>query len=220
MAAFALAELQGAHGVELDLQITSDGVPVVLHDETLQRTTDGRGRVDALSWTALTRLDAGRWFAPEFAGERVPSLEQVLDWAGDRMQLNLEIKDPAVATAMLDELQRFPRCRVLVSSFDHRLLERLRTVAADLPLGFLSDSRLWRRQVERASRCRALSFHPRADRVSRPQLVTCRRLGLAVYPWTVDSPGVARRFRSFGVSGLFTNTPGRMAAEFGGSGPG
>jgi len=212
LAAFALAESQGADGLEFDVQLSADGVPVVIHDETLQRTTNGRGRVAASRWADLAELDAGRWFAPRFAGEGVPSLAQVLDWAGERLRLNLELKDPAAAPALLELLQRHPRSRVLVSSFNHDSLEKLRAAAPELPIGFLSESRFWRRHLERARRCQAVSFHPRADRVSRPLLAACRKLGLAVYPWTVDDLRTARRLQSLGADGLFTNHPARLSA--------
>lgn len=211
LAAFALAEAQGADGIEFDVQLSADGVPVVIHDATLQRTTDGRGKVAATAWPELSRLDAGSWFAPQFAGEGLPSLEQVLVWAGDRLRLNLEFKDPAAASSLLELLQRFPASRVLVSSFDHALLEQLRAAAPGLAIGFLSESRFWRRHLERARRCGAVSFHPRLDRVSRPLLAACRSMGLAVFPWTLDELSPARRLRRLGIAGLFTNLPGKMA---------
>ena len=213
LAAFELAERQGADGIELDVQLSRDGVPLILHDETLERTSNGRGRVDQADWSELQQLDAGRWFAAGYAGERLPSLAEVLDWAGDRLPLNLEVKDSAAAGALLTTLQQFPRARVLVSSFDHRLLNSLRGFDPDLPLGFLNDSRFWRHALHRAIRDRAASLHPRAERLSRLLMAACRQAGLAVYPWTVDAAADARRLRELGAAGIFTNRPGALRRE-------
>ncbi|HKI52210.1 MAG TPA: glycerophosphodiester phosphodiesterase family protein [Geothermobacteraceae bacterium] len=213
LAAFALAEQQRADGIELDVQLSRDGVPLILHDEILERTTDGRGRVDQQNWSELRKLDAGSWFGSEFAGERLPSLAEVLEWADDRLLLNLEVKTPSVADALLRLLKQFPWARVLISSFDHRLLAALRNVAPDLRLGFLNDSRFWRRALQRATRARAVSFHPRVDQVSRPLLAACQAAELAVYPWTVDSAVVAHRLRGLGVAGVFSNRPGLLRRE-------
>lgn len=215
LAAFSLAEQQGADGIELDVQLSRDGVPVILHDERLERTSNGRGRVDRVAWRELRDLDVGSWFAPEFSAERLPSLADVLSWADDRLQLNLEVKDSSAARALLGLLRDFPRARVLVSSFDHRLLAALRYAAPRLPLGFLNDRRFWRRSLQRAVAARALSFHPRAEHVSLPMLAACREQRLAVYPWTVDSVSFATRLRRLGVNGVFSNRPGALRQGLG-----
>jgi glycerophosphoryl diester phosphodiesterase len=213
LAAFVLAERQGADGIELDVQLSRDGVPLILHDETLDRTTNGQGRADRLNWSELRGLDAGRWFGSEFAGERLPSLAEVLEWADDRLLLNLEVKDSAAVDALLTTLKQFPQARVLISSFDHKLLAALRSVAPDLRLGFLNDSRFWRRALQRATRARAVSFHPRVDQVSRPLLAACQTANVVVYPWTVNTAAVAHRLRGLGVAGVFSNRPGLLRRE-------
>jgi glycerophosphoryl diester phosphodiesterase len=207
LAAFRAAEAAGADGIELDVHLCADGVPVVIHDETLERTTDGRGPVAAWPLAKLRQLDAGGWFAPEYAGEPLPTLEEVLAWAGERLRLNVEIKAAPAALAVLELLRRYPRARVLVSSFDHRLLARLRGLAPELPLGFLLDSPFWRGALRRAAACRAQSLHPRHDLVCRPLLAACRRHGLAVHAWTVDDPRRLHDLRRLGVDGVFTNDP-------------
>jgi glycerophosphoryl diester phosphodiesterase len=213
LAAFVLAERQGADGIELDVQLSRDGVPVILHDETLERTSNGRGRADRQTWAELRQLDAGSWFDTAFAGERIPRLSEVLAWADDRLQLNLEVKDSAAAAALLATLRQFPRARVLISSFDHQLLAKLRGFEPQLPLGFLNDSRFWRRALQRAVNARAVSFHPRVGQVSQSLVRACREQGLAVYPWTVDDAAVAGRLEQLGVAGVFSNRPGELRRE-------
>lgn len=207
MASFLAAEAAGADGIELDVHLSRDGVPVVIHDETVDRTTDGRGQVARMTLETLRRLDAGRWFDPAFSGATLPTLEEVFAWADDRLRLNVEIKAVAAGLAVIDLLRAYPRVRTLVSSFDLSLLERLRQQSPDLPLGFLVDSRFWRRAVQRAVDSRAESVHPRYDFFSRPLLAACRRHGLAVHCWTVDRPDICAALRRQGAAGVFTNDP-------------
>lgn len=207
LAALAEAETAGADGIEIDVHLSRDGVPVVIHDETLKRTTDGVGWLGDFSAAELQRLDAGSWFSADFSGEAIPTLEEVLEWIGDRMRLNIEIKTADAALAVLELLHSFPQARVLISSFDSDLLDFLQREDAALPLGFLCDSRSWKKALRKAVACGAQSFHPRRNLVSRPMLAACRGTGLAVYPWTVDRPAEVRRFRRLGLDGLFTNDP-------------
>jgi glycerophosphoryl diester phosphodiesterase len=212
LAAFRLAERQGADGLEFDIQLSADGVPVVIHDETLERTTDGVGKVEQRPLAALLKLDAGSWFSADFQGEPLVALETVLAWAGNRLLLNIEVKNPRADRPLLRVLEAFPGARVVVSSFDHALLERLHAARPDLPLGFLNDSRLWRRALTRANRNGALSFHPGRTRVSRALLQACRSQGVEVHVWTVDDPAEAWRLKRMGVAGIFTNQPARLRA--------
>lgn len=210
MAAFALAVASGADGIECDVHLSRDGVPVVIHDETLGRTTDGRGAVGCLPLSKLRRLDAGSWFGSEWAGEPIPTLEEVLSWAGKQVIINVEIKSPAAGRAVLELLEVWPEVRVLVSSFDHRLLAAMRGESPDLPLGYLCESRLWRRALERAINNQAESFHPRIDRLSPALLRACHAAGLKVFPWTVDRPGEMRSLLRRGVDGWFSNEPATL----------
>jgi glycerophosphoryl diester phosphodiesterase len=212
LAAFVAAEEADADGIELDIHLTRDGVPVVIHDPRVDRTTNGQGTVSRMSLNALRRLDAGSWFDPAFGGEPVPTLEEVLDWVDDRLRLNLEVKSFSAGQAILEMLLRFPRARVLISSFDHRLLAALRRADADLALGFLVESVFWGRALRYAAMAGAESLNPRHDLVNRPLLAECRRLGLKVYPWTVDDLKQAARFSFLGADGIFTNDPRRMGA--------
>jgi len=210
LAAFALAAAAGADGIECDVHLSRDGVPVVIHDETLERTSDGRGAVGRLSLTDLKGLDAGGWFGPEWIGEPIPTLEEVLSWAGGGIRINIEIKSSAAGRAVLELLTDWPDARVLVSSFDHRLLAAMRRENPLLPLGYLCESRLWRRAMARAVQNQAESFHPRIDLLSPAMLRSCHGAGLKVYPWTVDSPREMRTLLRRGVDGWFTNEPATL----------
>ncbi|SDL37936.1 glycerophosphoryl diester phosphodiesterase [Geoalkalibacter ferrihydriticus] len=208
LAAFRLAEAQGADGVELDVHLSRDATPLVIHDDTLERTTNGRGAVADMGTRELRRLDAGRWFSPAFSREPIPLLVEVLEWAADRVALNLELKNRRTGEVVLRLLNDYPHCKVLVSSFDHRLLKTLRSAAPQLPLGFLCESRFWRLALRRAIAAGAHSLHPRQDLVSASLVRAVRDAGLAIYPWTVDETKRAGKLLRLGVDGLFTNQPG------------
>ncbi|WP_187426726.1 glycerophosphodiester phosphodiesterase [Geothermobacter ehrlichii] len=207
LAAFQAALAAGADGIELDVQVTRDGVPVVLHDERLDRTTDRRGRVRGLTLSQVRQADAGGWFHASFRGERVPTLQEVFEWAGDTVELNLEIKDAAAAGAVLALLRFYPAARVLVSSFDRSLLRRLRRAAPRLDLAVLCDRRFWRGALREAVRLDARALNPRQDLFGAVMASLCRQRRLRVYPWTVDDPAAMRRLLRQGADGFFTNDP-------------
>ncbi len=212
LAAFRAAEAAGAGGLELDVQLSRDGVPVVLHDATVDRTSDGQGSVARLSLDELRQLDAGRWFSTVFAGEKIPTLQEVLFWGGRRLRFNIEIKDSAAAQAVLDLSCSYPQISIVVSSFDYGLLQRLRCSAPQLPLAFLSEQPDWAAAVERAAACAAESFNPRYDYLSAELVAACRRRGLAVYPWTVDAVAELEYCMQLSVDGVFCNDPERVLA--------
>ena len=106
MAAFRLAETMGANFIELDVRATRDGRLIALHDETVDRTTNGKGRAGELTFGEIRRLDAGGWFSPAFRGERIPSLEEVLDRFGGGIGLILELKQPSAYPGIEQALAR------------------------------------------------------------------------------------------------------------------
>lgn len=208
--AFRQALAQGADALELDIRLTQDGIPVALHDPTVDRTTNGSGAVADLSLAALRELDAG-------CGEPVPTLAEVLA-ATDPAPLLIEIKEPDGGPAVVELLQSGgARGRVLVGSFVAAPLGPVR--AAGIP------TTATRREVARfwaASRVRwplrgrsyeALSVpeHQGRVRVVDDSLIrAARRAGRPVHVWTIDDPDQARRLRSLGVAGILTDFPQRM----------
>jgi glycerophosphoryl diester phosphodiesterase len=213
MAAFSEAVACGADGIELDIHLSSDGVPVVIHDNTLDRTTDGRGAVGAETLQQLQRLDAGSWFDADYAGETIPALDSVLANFAGRLRLNLEIKELRAGMAVLELISRYPSADIVVSSFNYSLLHRLRCADPNLPIAVLYESGNWRFAVRVARELSACAFHPSAERVNRPMIAACRRAGLPVFVWTVDHVGVARSLVRDGAAGFFTNDPRGLKAD-------
>jgi len=143
LAAFEKAIELGADGVELDVHLSADGVPVVIHDFTVDAITDGSGRVAELTLTQLKQLDAGSSFDPAFGGERVPTLEEVLKHIGNRVLLNIELKttslcDKGLEQAVITLVEHHGLIeRVLLSSFNPFALRRAKRIAPHIPAGLL-----------------------------------------------------------------------------------
>ncbi len=201
--------------VELDVQMTRDGRLVIFHDDRLERTTDGTGLVRAVRHRALARLDAGSWFHPRFAGERILLVSEALRLVPRRMRVNLELKRTARREALLRRLVRAIRRahanrRLLLSSFDPALLRPLRSQRVALAL-------LCREQPDRslreAIRLRCDAWHPLHTLVTPARIARAHAAGLRVHAWTVDEPARARRLAGLGVDGLFTNDPRRLRVE-------
>ncbi|MGI8869608.1 MAG: glycerophosphodiester phosphodiesterase [Mycobacteriales bacterium] len=146
LAAFRAAHEAGADAIELDVQLTADGVPVVVHDELLDRTTSGTGPVRALTWSRIRELDAGSWFDPRYAGEWVPALAEVVAWAAETgMRLLVEPKtspvfDTAAASALAGVLAG-SGATVIVYGSDHLLIRELAELAPGVPRGVIVNER-------------------------------------------------------------------------------
>lgn len=210
--AFAQALGQGADAIELDVRITADGVPIVLHDATLERTTNVAGAVGRLSLAELAKLDAGR-------GERVPTLSDVLDRFPETPLL-VEIKEPGAAQPALAVLrQHRAQDRVVVGAFERGTLrpffgtEFARSpVRVEVAL-FWAGSRLGLYARSGSYRvCSVPECSGGLRVVDGPFLAAARRARLPVHVWTVDDPDRAARLRTLGVCGIITNYPERMRA--------
>lgn len=202
----------GADGVEVDVRLSADGVLVLMHDGTVDRTTDGAGCVNGLTLEALKGLDAGR---PAMSGEavRVPTFGEVLRTV-DRGVINVELKvraanDPceptrrgAMVAALLADLEGFPRERVLVSSFDVEILERLRAEDPSIRIGLLSKAPGSPRLAQaRGFEVVALRF----GAVSAEVLEDARARGVRVWAWTLDEEQAMERLLPAGIDAVITN---------------
>ncbi|MFE2109798.1 glycerophosphodiester phosphodiesterase [Kitasatospora sp. NPDC059463] len=212
-----VARRSGVEWIENDVQPSKDGVPYVLHDETVNRTTSGTGRIRDLTAAQLDALDAGSWFAPAFAGARVPSLAAQLDDLHARGgSLLLEIKGPhsrdEVARVVQDIRDHDMAGRVLVQSFDADALRLTRELAPDLPLALLR-SELDADPVAVAGELGLSAYHPSDSALaSRPEIVTAlHAAGVAVNVWTVDAATRWKVLDAAGVDGIITNHPAELA---------
>ncbi|MCI0409142.1 MAG: glycerophosphodiester phosphodiesterase [Acidobacteria bacterium] len=211
MAAFQAAVDLGCDWIETDLRLTSDGIPVLLHDATLDRTTNGKGNVGGTRLSHVLRLDAGSWFSREFRGARVPTLEEALEWGRQRCGLNLEIKEEDRVEELIHRLASRFRShaaldRVLFSSFRGSDLKRLRAALPHARLGWLvSRSTRGLTGLNRSLGLAAL--HPKEPLVTRRLVKRCRRLGLATHVWVVNRARRIRALEGLGVDGVMTDDP-------------
>jgi glycerophosphoryl diester phosphodiesterase len=223
LAAFNGAADAGAHMIELDVSLSRDRRLVVLHDDTVDRTTNGNGAVKALTLDALGRLDAGSWFDPRFKGERLPTLAQVLDTARGRLMVNIEIKPEAfephgpadAIECQVLELVREKKMMddVLVSSFDWRVLDNLRGLDPAIAIGLLADVPADDRLRDWYRRVKAFSWNPDYRVLTRPQLDSLHGMGARVFPYAVDGRIDTRAMLAMGVDGMIVDDPTQMAAE-------
>lgn len=217
-AAYERALALGADWLEQDLQRTADGVLVVLHDETLDRTARGpqadcTGPVREKTLAQLRRCDAGAWFGPEFAGARIPTLREVLLRYGRDARYYIETKNPEAAPGMEDALlallEELPR-EVIVQSFSAASLRHLHARAPELPLVQLFGRREGRAAIRDALpevATYATGIGPYHENVDRTLVAAAHARGLVVHPWTVNDPAEMQRLAAIGVDGVFTDLP-------------
>jgi len=213
LAAFRLGLELGADGLETDLRFTRDGVVVLMHDATVDRTTNGHGEVAALTWDEVRRLDAGSPFGATWAGEPVPSLSSFLDEFAYRARLALELKADGLEPVVARELRsRGLGDSVTVTAFELGRLERMRAELPAVRTGYLTvafDEAGLRRLVEAGVR----QACPRADSISAAMVECAHALGLEVRAWGVRSEADMLRALDAGVDGMTVNWPDRLAAE-------
>jgi glycerophosphoryl diester phosphodiesterase len=215
LAAFELAARQGAPAIELDVKLSADGQVVVMHDATVDRTTDGKGRVCDLSLAALRELDAGSWFSEQYRGERIPTLGEVFETFGKRLFINVELTNyttprDALVEKVVELVTSFGvQSSVLFSSFLPHNLSRAAEKLPATPRGLLASPRWigwWARSFGFAfGDYQAL--HPFLQDVTVQQIARVHRLHRRIHVWTVNAESDLRRLFHWGVDGVFTDDP-------------
>ncbi len=222
MASFALALAQGADGIELDTVLSADGFPVVIHDDSLDRTTSGQGLVSRRSLAELKALDAGfsAQFGQTHAGECVPTLDEVLGAFGRQTLINIELKrdgspNKALAARVVELVHAHGLAeRVILSSFQSSNLRRVRALDPALPIGLLYARALGGARLLRwlSRELRPEAHHPGCTTLQPEAIDRFHAQGLRVNTWTVNEETDLRRFANAGVDGLITDYPDRAVA--------
>lgn len=220
MSAFELAVEQGAHAIEMDIHISKDRELVVCHDPTVNRTTNGTGRISQMTWRQLKQLDAGSWFSPRFQGEPLPMLEQVVEQLPQQLWFNLEIKmrseyqQLGLTEKLADFLSQHDLWgRTVISSFDMQAILDLKRLDPRLMTALLFEKGWLRRQ--KVSRMltsddafdQLYSIHPRHNHMKMNEAEFCKKQGLRLYPWTVNSSVQMKKWIERGASGIITDRP-------------
>lgn len=212
MASFAMGAAMGVDAVETDVQLSQDGEVVLIHDQTVDRTTDGHGFVGDMTLAQLKGLDAGGWYDRAFSGERIPTLDELLAWAKDRVGVAIEIKNgpiyyPGIAAKTIDLLRRHGMERqAILISFDHLVLREAKRIAPEIAAGILYVGGL----VDAVAAARAAladSLNPHWAYVT-PELVhTAHAAGLAISPWNPNDLATLRTLSEMGVDSAGTDYP-------------
>lgn len=207
----------GADMAEIDVTLTSDGEVVVIHDSTLQRTTNGGGEVLEFSLADLQLLDAGSWFSKSFAGEPIPTLDAMLAEVDDRILLNVEIKSEAVGLGVVEKVATAIRARgmtdeIVVSSFSPTALEKMHQLAPEIRTAVLynKDLHAGMDPVEIVTGVGASAFNIKRVRLTPEMLRQCHANGIPVAVYTVNKKRHMRRTIQLGVDAIFTDQPDRM----------
>jgi glycerophosphoryl diester phosphodiesterase len=214
LAAFREAIRQGADGVELDVQLCASGEVVVAHDETLERVSGEKLSVRATPFPRLREVDVGRRFSERFAGEKVPTLAEVLEALPPTALVDVELKcdaarDGGLTERTLEVLSRYPGRPIVVTSFNPACLLRARLGAPALPLGALWGEERWTRARELAARAAGLAVvAPHHSLCGQERVARWHQGGFAVASWTVDEPVEIERCLKSGVDVLISNRPG------------
>lgn len=216
MAAFELAVRQGADAIELDVKLSADGYVMVIHDQTVDRTTPHKGRVRDLTLAELQRLDAGSYFDYAFRKERIPTLDEVFAGLGHQIMINVELTNYASPLDDLPkrvaELVRFYEVsrQVFFSSFNPIALLRIRRYIPDAPVAILAmpgKNGAWARSglVSHWLGCQAL--HPERTDVTPALVDRAHRRNQRVHVYTVNQAEEMRRLLDLGADGIFTDDP-------------
>jgi len=214
IAAFKLAFEMGADGIELDVTLTKDGVPIVIHDDTVDRTTNGKGAAKDFTLAEIQQLDAGYKF-DQYRGEKIPTLAEVLRAVGTRGLVNIELKSELMKTdglevAVLGVIEDTRTTdHVIISSFNPLALMRMYDLNPRLPRGLLYAPQLpiYLRRAWLRPLARPTAMHPHWSQVTPAMALWAQSKNLQVNTWTVDEPDEARRLASLGVNAIITNKP-------------
>lgn len=213
MPAFELAVNHGVYGIELDVHLTKDGKLAVIHDESTRRTTGEEFLVGQLTSAELKKLDSGSWFNPEFAGTRIPLLEEVLELIAIKGTiLNIELKNSYIEYPGLEEKtlaairQYHMQERIVISSFNHISLNRMHQLCPELECAPLYDARLYDTAGYTAA-CGCRAIHPHWRTLDKSVVAPVQQAGIAIRPWTVNNAAAARAMLDLGIDTLITNYP-------------
>jgi glycerophosphoryl diester phosphodiesterase len=228
LAGFLAAIEAGADMIEFDVRLSRDGFPMVIHDARLERTTNGNGTVFDRSLAELQKLDAGAWFHPRFTGERIPTLDEVLDMARKQIPVNIEIKVDAtepphfwrgIEEKVLNSVYRCGTCdEVLISSFNRDVLETLCRIDRAPAIGVLSKFGEEQSGLDACKEFEAFSWHPYYLGLTVQEVADAHDQGVRVMPYTINAIEDIRRLFQMQVDGIFTDDPakaGRIRDETG-----
>lgn len=213
--AFELAHRLGAESIETDIHLTKDQIPILIHDPSLERTTNGKGLIKDFTFAELRNLDAGMWFSKQYAKTRLISLEQFLQWIKPKqMTLNLELKNVKFRYQHLEELvyeqlEHFSlEDRTIISTFNPESIKHMASFNKDISLALLR-SKKHRHLCKYAAKLGAQSIHINYRLLNQSLIKQCEQLQMKVRVYTVNKYEQIMRCFQFGCHGVITDSPGK-----------
>lgn len=215
LSALKKAKEKGATFVECDIQLTKDHHPVIFHDTTLARTTNGRGSLSDTTFAKIQSLDAGSWFSSEFKNERVPTLQEWLQCAVNlKLGLNLELKSSTkkdsilLAEIVIDHLQKYwpaHSTTLFISSSNQFALMQIAERANSLPLGLISEKLIAEKSATALLNANIISVHQPVKLLNESYIAMLHDVGLRVLAYTVNDLTLAMQLKAMGTDGIFTD---------------
>ncbi|MGO1527478.1 MAG: glycerophosphodiester phosphodiesterase [Senegalia sp. (in: firmicutes)] len=219
MAAFKLAMEMGADGIETDIHLSKDGYLVLIHDEKVDRTTTKKGYIKDMTLAQIKLLDAGSKFSEEFAGEEIPTLEELIILTKDTdIILNIEIKNnkmnyPKIEEKLVELIKKYKiEERVIISSFNHNTIYKIKELDENLKTGILY-SRNIKRPIRFAKNIKADALHPKHKRVDFKLMIKAKLTGLEINTFTINNTKQMNKMFKYRVDGIITDYPDK-AIEF------
>ena len=216
MAAFHKGFEMKADYIEIDVQMTKDGELIAIHDTTVDRTTNGTGAVGSLTFEEIRQLDAGSWFGPEFAGEKVPTFEEILDAFRGKVGILIELKAPElypgieekVAEALKERnLHRPNNEKIIIQSFNHESMQTSKELLPNVPHGVLAGASWADVTEEQLAEFATYAdyFNPNMNIVTHDLVADVHEADMKIYPYTSRSQEQALRLFDLGVDGIITD---------------
>lgn len=212
--AFLLARRMGADGIECDIHLSADGEFMVCHDETVDRTSNGRGKISEMTAQELKKLDFGSWYGPEYANTRIPTLDEMLDVVSVMDIINIEVKsfgaDSAVAIDRFYAVLAGRRLleKVIISSFHIELLKEMKERHPDFYTAYLYEGK-GREGILLAKEHLCDAIHPYKGDVDQELAAFARERGLGINVWTLNEEAELERIGRLDIDGVITNYPDR-----------
>lgn len=227
MLSYELAKKMGASYIELDLQMTKDGKLIAMHDETVDRTTNGTGAVKNLTLKQIKKLDAGSWFNkkypdkahPSYAGLKVPTLDEIIQHFGTSVNYYIETKTPTIYPGMEEKLintlkkshlvgHHIPKYKVIIESFSPDSLKMIHKMAPDIPLiqliKYKNKARFSNYDLKKWKQY-AVGIGLNFNRVNKKYIIKARKAGLLIHPWAINTKTQMKEAVEWGATGAFTN---------------
>lgn len=217
MRAFLESVKVGCDGIETDVQMTKDGILVICHDEIIDRTTNGSGYINDYNYDELSEFDSGIKYGEEFAGEKIPTLDNLFEFVKDKdLLINIELKNNIINYNKMEEkvIEKVYEYNlinnVILSSFNHYSMVKVKEIDNKIKTGLLYMSKIYKVH-EYAKRCKADAIHPLYLSVLSEEVVKeVHNEGISINAWTVDNENDMKKLMGLGIDGIITNYPNRL----------